>query len=385
VADGSEDLDLDAVLSKPLSRRQFLVRSALVLAVPTLAGSVLAACGSSSPTTSAASALPSAAANPVGTAVISNFPGWIGPNEVADFHKQFPQAKVFMNTSMPSTIAGTVELLKNNPGAYDAALGDLPTLGQMIAAGVYQKPDWAAIPNLSNVDATYRQAYPDAVPNDFGFGVIGYRKDLVTEPLTSWADFWKLATTTHSGKVTVEDLDRATLGIALKYLGYSANSKSAAELNQAADALIRLKPHLLAAQSVNVSTGLGKGEIVMAHCYNYDVAVAEQSDKNVAWVMPSEGTVGYIEGFIPIAESKHIDVVNAFLNFHLEPKTYATFVNATGSSWVESDADQYIKVGLRNSSALKPTPAQLAKVEWTQFLGEATALWATAWQKFEAA
>ncbi len=384
MADGPDGLDLDALLTRPISRRQFLARTAMVLSVPTLAGTVLAACGSST-TGSTASTSPSTAANPTGQAVVSNFPGWIGPHEVADFHRQFPQASVYMNTSMPSTIAGTVELIKNNPGAYDAALGDLPTLGQMKAAGVYQTPDWAAIPNLSQVDAVYRKTYPDAIPNDYGFGVIGYRKDLVTEPLTSWADFWRLAASKYSGKVTVEDLDRATLGIALKYLGYSANSTSPTELNAAADALIRLKPHLLAAQSVNVSTGLAKGSIVMAHCYNYDVAVGQQSNKNVAWVMPSEGTVGYFEGFIPIKGGKHLDVAYEFLNFHLRPKEYAAFVNYTGSSWVESAADPYITPGLLRSTALKPTPAQLAKVEWTAFVGAATALWATAWAKFEAA
>jgi spermidine/putrescine-binding protein len=385
VADSRDGFDVDGVLKRPVSRRQFLARSALLLSAPALAGTFLAACGKSATPTASASVAPSALANPVGTAVVSNFPGWIGPHEVADFHAKFPQAKVFMNTNMPSTIAGTVELLKNNPGAYDCALGDLPTLGQMQAAGVYQAPDWGAMPNLSHVDAAYRKAYPAAVPNDFGFGVIGYRKDLVTEPLTSWADFWKLATTTHSGKVTVEDLDRATLGIALKYLGYSANSTSATELNKAAQALIQLKPHLLAAKSVNISTGLAQGEIVMAHCYNYDAALGEQSNKNVAWVMPSEGTVGYIEGFIPITGSKHLDVVYAFLNYHLDPKVYATFVNATGSSWVEADASPYVDAGLRKSSALNIGAADVAKIEWTKFVGEATALWAAAWQKFEAA
>ena len=84
-----------------------------------------------------------------------------------------------------------------------------------------------------------------------------------------------------------------------------------------------------------MSTGLAKGEIVMAHCYNYDVAVAQQSSKNIAWVVPTEGTVGYVEGFIPIAGAKHLDTAYAFLNYHLDPKVYATFVNATGSSWVE--------------------------------------------------
>ena len=140
VADGRDGFDLNTFFSgKPLSRRQFLARGALVLSVPALAGSVLAACGSSSPS-STASISPSSAANPVGQAVISNFPDWIGPNEVKDFHKLFPQASVYMNTSMPSTIAGTVELIKNISGAYDAALGDLPTSARSKAAGVYQSP-----------------------------------------------------------------------------------------------------------------------------------------------------------------------------------------------------------------------------------------------------
>jgi spermidine/putrescine transport system substrate-binding protein len=384
VAADSEHFDIEEMLQTPLSRRQFLVRGAVVLAVPSVAGSVLAACGGSS-SGPATSASPSSPANPVGTAVISNFPGWIGPTEVADFHKRYPQARVHMNTSMPSTIAGTVELIKNSPGAYDGALGDIPTLGQMQAAGVYQKPDWSAVPNLANVDAVYRRAYPDAFPNDYGFSVIGYRKDIVSKPPSSWADFWKLASTDYSGRVTMEDLDRPTLGVALKYLGYSANTRSAAELNSASEALIRLKPHLLALQSVNVSTDLAKGVIAMAHCYNYDVAVAQQSSDKVAWLVPEEGTVGYIEGFVPIKGSEQLDVVYAFLDFHLEPKVYATFVNATGSSWVMSDAEPYLDAGLRRSAPLKPTAAQLAKIEWTEFLGEATALWAAAWQKFKAA
>ena len=114
MADGRDGPDFNTLLNRPLSRRQFLARGALVLSVPALAGSVLAACGSSSPSSTASLTLVSRQSGRPGRDL--ELSGWIGPNEVTDFHKLFPQASVYMNTSMPSTIAGTVELIKTTRG-----------------------------------------------------------------------------------------------------------------------------------------------------------------------------------------------------------------------------------------------------------------------------
>ena len=80
--------------------------------------------------------------------MLLNFPGWIGADELSNFHKQFPDAKIKMSTNIPSSISGVVQLIKNNPGAYDMALGDNSFVGQAKAAGVWQAPDWSLIPNM---------------------------------------------------------------------------------------------------------------------------------------------------------------------------------------------------------------------------------------------
>ena len=379
----SDSSHLDELLEARLSRRQFLIRAGILAVAPSAAASLLAACGGSSPSP-AASSSGSAQAAPQGSAVFQNFPGWIGASELKNFHAQYPEASITLNTNVPSSLAGYVQLIKNNPGAYDMAIADLPQIGAMKAAGVYQAPDWSRIPNISNVDEAYRKAYPDAVPNDFGYYVIGYRKDMVKEPINGWADFWSLAPK-YKGNVMIQDLDRPALGMALKLLGYSGNSTSETELTAASDALIRLKPSLQAVSSVNVSTALGKGTVAMAQCGNYDMALAQASNSNVAYVVPSEGTTGYFEGFTPVLGSKELDVVYAFLNFHLQPKIYADFVNTTGSSWVESAAEPYVDAKLVKSAALKPSAEDLNKVEWLHFVGEAQALYQTAWEKFKSA
>lgn len=372
-------------LETRVSRRQVLIGGAALAAIPVLGGTALAGCGnSSSSSTGSASASPSAAANPVGTAVLLNFPGWIGANELSNFHKQFPDAQIKLSTNLPGSISGVVQLIKNNPGAYDIALGDTSFIGQAKAAGVYQAPDWSAIPNITNVDQAFRTAYPDALPNDWGNYGIAYRKDMVSEPLTSWADFWTL-TPKYKGQVVVPDVDRGTLGCALKYLGYSQNTTDGPQVTAAKDALVKIKPYLQAITSLNVATGLAKGTIAMAMCGTWDVVPAMQSNKNVAWVVPSDGTVAYVEGFVPLRPSKNLAVVNAFLNFHMAPRNYADFVNATSSSWVSAAAEPYIKPALVQSPVLRLTPAELQRTEWIQYLGAATPLYGQAWEEFKAA
>jgi len=360
----------------------------MLAAIPALGGSLaslVSACGGSdSESADGASASPSVAADPKGTAVFLTFPGWIGSTQLADFSKAYPGAKVKLSTNLPSSIAGVVQLIKNNPGAYDIGLGDPAFVGQAKAAGVYQAPDWSLIPNIEKVDQRFRTAYPDALPTDWGIDVLAYRKDIVTEPVTSWADLWALAPK-YSGQIVVQDLDRDTIAMALKYLGYSGNSTNEAEINEAGQALIELKPDLQAITSINAGSGLAKGSIAMAHCINYEAALAQAANENVAWVIPEEGSFGYVEGFVPLTPSEHLDVVYAFLNFSMEPEIYGDFINTTGSSWVSAAAEPYIKKSLLNTPALKPTAEQLDMVEWTKFIGEATVYYGKVWQEFKAA
>jgi spermidine/putrescine transport system substrate-binding protein len=324
-----------------------------------------------------------AQAEPEGTAHMLNAPGWIGEHEVERFKENFPGANIRQSAEFPAQIAGIVQLIKNSPDTFDFSLGDQSVIVQAEAADVYQEPDWDQIPNIKNVDETFREAYR-SMPNDYGKVVIGFRKDVVTEPLTSWADFWELAPK-YSGKVNVLDTDRDTLGAALKYLGYSGNSENETELTKAKEALIQIKPHLNAVTTVNTARDLAKGVVVIGLTHDWAIAASQLTNKDIDWVFPEEGSVGYLEGWWPVKGSDELDVVYAFMNFHHEPENYADFINTTGSPWVNSAAEPLIKEEFRTNPVLQPDPAILDKLEYETFLGEATALWSRAWEEFKAA
>jgi len=375
----------DTQIRIALSRRQLLRRGAQLGAGVPAAAWLLAACGGSSG--SSGSSAGSAASTPAtveGTAVLHNYAGWMGKSNIKDFRAKYPNANIKQVTTGDISSSATAQVLKANPEAYDFALGDQAFVGQAMAAGIIQDVDFSQVPNIKNVDEKFRQALSHSVPSDYGKVGIGYRKDMVTETITSWADVWRLAPK-YSGKIVFLDFDRDTIGSALRYKGFSGNTQNEGEIEQAKQALIDIKPHLLAIKGYDVAATMVKGDAAIVMDWDYDVALGQGQDASIQWALPAEGAMAYLEGWNVIKDTKHLAVVNAFLNFFLEPKQYADFVNTTGTAYVMDAATPYIDKSISQNTALVVDPATLAKVEFENFLGEATALYTKAWDEFKSA
>jgi spermidine/putrescine-binding protein len=94
----------------------------------------------------------------------------------------------------------------------------------------------------------------------------------------------------------------------------------------------------------------------------------------------------YLEGFSAAKSTTHLNLVESFMNFLLEPKQYAQFVNATGTAYLVPKATPFIKKSIAKSPILVPNQSTLAKVEFDHYLGGAGAtLWANTWQEIKAA
>ncbi len=381
----SDSRTSDFVWNCSMSRRQLLSRG-LQLGGGLSLAAVLAACsnspGGSGSQSSAASGGGSSA--PTGSIVMNNYPGWIGKTELSDFSAAFPGASVKIKSEPTESIASDVLFFKQHPGDYDLALEDQSAVGQMLASGVLEPVDFSNIPNIKNVDETFRTTYSHGLPTDYGKVGLGYRKDIVTEGITSWKDVWTLAPK-YSGQITFLNLDRDCMGSTLKYLGYSGNSKTESELEACKNALIQIKPHLQALTNTNVAAGLVKGTVAIAMDWDFDMVSAQQKEPNIEWVIPSEGAVAYLEGWIAIKGTDNLPLVEAFMNFHADPKNYAGFVNNTGTAYVESAATPYVDKAISKNPILFPDQSVLSRVEYEDYLGEATALWSKIWDEFKSA
>jgi spermidine/putrescine transport system substrate-binding protein len=370
-----------------LTRRELMAGGAR-LSAGLSAAWLLGACGgsstSSSPPATGSGASGGSTSQLTGTATISTYPGWMGKNEIDAFQAQYPNADIKQVSGSSGATGSEVLFFRQNPGVYDFSLEDQSGVGQLLAGDLIEPIDWSQVPNISNVDESFRTAYANGVPTDYGKVGIGFRSDLVPEGITSWADVWNLAPK-YSGQIIFLNLDRDCMGSALKYLGFSGNSTDQTQIDACTQALITIKPHLQNITSTGVSRALVKGTAAIAMDWDYDIALAQQQEPNIQWVVPSEGVMAYLEGWVLIKGGPHLDVATAFMNFHLQPQQYADFVNTTGTAYVSSAATAYIDKAISKNPILFPTPEVLAKVEYENYLGEALAMWSKAWDEFKSA
>jgi len=373
--------DHDARATYPLTRAGLLRRAGAGALGLSAAAPLLAACGSSSSSGGSAGSTSEAI---TGQAILANYPGWMGKHNLADFAAKYPGASIKMISNATSSTAEVVLQFKSKQ--YDFLLADTSDAGQAAAAKLISPIDWSKVPNIKNVDPHFRKSYPWGLPTDYGKVGIAYRPDLIgNATITSWHDLWELIPK-YSGQTVFIDLERDCMGSTCKYLGFSSNTTDQGELQKVQDAIVSVKPHLKAFLNTNVGAGLVNGSTAMAMDWDYDVALLQQKNPKIKWVLPDEGVHAYLEGFTAVQNTSKLPVIQAFMNFLATPVQYADFVNTTGTAYLVPSATPLIAKTISQNPILVPTPAVLAKVEFDHYLGGAGAtLWSNTWTAIKAA
>jgi spermidine/putrescine transport system substrate-binding protein len=368
-----------------ISRRSLLRRGGAAF-TGLAALNLLAACGDddSSAGQSAGGGAQGAPAQLAGSVVFLNYPAWIGSEAIKPFEAKHPDVEIKEDTTaLVESVAGTAVKVAQNPSAYDFLLADVPIQKQLDEGGFVYELDFSRIPNIENVNARFREAYPLGVPTDFGKIGFGYRKDIVKERPTTWEELWAIAPQ-YSRKITALNIDRDILGAALKYKGYSVNSVDEAELEAAKQAVLELKPHLEAFKSVEVAKGLVSGQTAIAITGDYDIALMQTEEPKIEWVSPEEGMPAYLEGWTAVSKTDNIDIFYEFANFATAPEQYAAAIEATGSSWVQDGIAELLPASMQKSTVIGT--GDLDKVEFLDYIGaDGTKLVSRVWNEIVSA
>jgi spermidine/putrescine transport system substrate-binding protein len=349
-----------------MGRRVLLKRGAVGAAAIVGGTTFLTACGGSDSPSNSNSTAPSgppAAADVTGQAVFLNYPGWIGPHDVSNFQKKFPEASIKQTASGFESTAGVAQTVAQNPSAYDMLLGDV-SIAQQLDAGKFVLPvDQSSVPGLQYVEDRFVKAFPYGLPWECGFAGIAYRSDIVKESISSWADFWNIVPK-YSGKVMMVGVDRAAIGSALVYKGYDTNTTDPDEIDEAGQALMDIRSDIRAFKVTGIGQSLLTGDAVLAASYNFDAAAAQQKDPRIKFVVADEGSPGYVEGIIGVAQTDVATVVRAFMDFEIQPENYGAFINTVASSRTSTAADDMI-----DPAYLTPAMDMPDNAEIFQFLG----------------
>jgi spermidine/putrescine transport system substrate-binding protein len=325
-----------------MTRRHFLKRAAALGLSASAAAAILSACGGEG---TAVTASPT----PMDTTLpeklfLFNWSDYMPASITKSFERTYGVKVV---ESYYDSNEALLAKLMAGAGGYDIVVPDNSTVHIMMKSGLLRPLDMRYIPNFKNVAARFQKADYDrdddghkySVPYQWGTTGIGHRKDLIAEPITRWSDLWNPA---YKHKINMLDDERDLLGAGLQVLGYSYNSTSQSELDQAVAKLIEQKPLVVSYDSVNTKRALVSG-IPLVQGWNGYVLQAydELGPEKVEYVLPREGFCVWVDNMVIPAKAPSPYAAHLFMNYLFDPKIAAKLVDYTWYSSPVPAAKQY--------------------------------------------
>ncbi|PKK38989.1 ABC transporter, periplasmic spermidine putrescine-binding protein PotD [Clostridiaceae bacterium JG1575] len=273
--------------------------------------------------------------------------------------------------------------IKNGGSIYDVVVPSEYMIQRMIRENLLRPLRWDRIPNRAVVDEEYmHQSYdPEqkySAPYFWGTLGIVYNKTLVSEPVDSWGMLWNQK---YERNIIMLDSSRDSLGIALKRLGYSMNSRDPREL-QEAKALLAAQYPLVYAYLVDQTKDLMKnGEAAMAVMYSGDALDALSENEDLAYVVPKEGSNIWFDAMVIPANAQNPEAAEAFINFMLRPENAAQNAAYVGYSLPSSKARDLLDQQMKSSPVAYPPKSLLRKLEVFEDPGAFVRVYDDLWQE----
>jgi spermidine/putrescine transport system substrate-binding protein len=202
----------------------------------------------------------------------------------------------------------------------------------MIKSDVVQKLDMSKIPNSKNVGKEYLGLSYDpnneySLPYQWGTTGILYNKKEIGQLPESWDPMWDEE---FSGKISMLNDTRETLGAALYKLGYSVNTRDTEELQEAADELKKQKPLLRGYfDSTEARPLVQNGDLLLGHVFSGDAFLALSENGDLDYVVPKPAATRWTDNMCIPNGAEHPQNAHKFINYILGAKTGAELSNYT--------------------------------------------------------
>jgi putative spermidine/putrescine transport system substrate-binding protein len=222
--------------------------------------------------------------------------------------------------------------------------------------GYIQRLDASKVPNAANV-------VPELMAKSGGFGVpasysligIAYNEKMLKTAPKSWADLWNPE---YRGKIAIprasSNLGLGVLVIAAKIFGGSEDN-----LDPGWAKLQELKP-MVGRSPTALLQMLEREEIALAPIWNNDAAGAAAKGLPIKFLQPDPGPVAIISFMSAIANTRHPDLVNEWMNEILSAE-YQQF--AANAPYFFGPTVRGVTVPEAARAYTPSTPAEVARLQ----------------------
>lgn len=317
-----------------------------------------------------------------GNLAVYNWGDYINPAVLDRFAEEFG-VKVTLDT-----YGSNEEMLaKIQAGAtgYDIVFPSVHMHDIMFKLDLLEKTDVNQMPGWENIDKAHLKSLTDpkgeyCLPYAWGTVGIMYNKNRVPE-IKSWADYFAFAAE-NPGTVMLLDDMREVLGVGLIMNGKSVNSRDPADLEQAAETILKHKPDV-GAFSYDVVPLIQSADMAAAHYFVGAMMYVLEDPDNLAYVIPEEGATMYQEDICVLKSAPNKDNAKKFLEFFMRPEIAAMNAEQQKNGTVNIKAKELLPAELRDNPNINPPAEVAAKLQIFEDLGEDLRNYDRVWTKIK--
>ena len=251
---------------------------------------------------------------------VFNWEDYIDESVLAMFEEETGIHVNYMNFTTNEDMIVQIEA---NPGAFDLCFPSDYIIERMINKGLAAEINFDNIPNFDQVlphllNPDYDPENKYSVPYMWGTVGVLYNKTMVPDPERSWHILWDEQ---YQNGVFMMESIRDSMGVALKYLGYSMNTREVPEIVAAKDKLIEQKQIgvVKAYQVDETKDKMVAGEAPLALMWSGDAQYAIDLNDDLDYFVPSEGSNIWVDGMVIPSSAKNKENAEALINFLSRP------------------------------------------------------------------
>ena len=253
-----------------------------------------------------------------------------------------------------------------SPGAYDLVFPSDYCVERMIAEGLIGEINFDNVPNAKYtsqwlMNPGYDPDNKYSVP--FMWGTVGilYNTKMVEEPVDSWGILWDEK---YANNIFMMDSLRDTMGITLKYLGYSLNTRNLVELKAATDKLVQQKKLVKAYGVDEIKDKMAAGEAALAVMWSGDALYAMELNEDLAYAVPKEGSNIWVDPMVIPATAKNKENAEKLIDFLCRPEIAKMNCEYIWYSSPNSAAIEMMGEDYTGNSTINPGQDVVDRCEW---------------------
>src|SRR3981081_576795 len=309
-----------------------------------------------------------------------NWSNYMAPGVLEDFTRETGIKVVYDTFDANETLE--TRLLAGKSG-YDVVVPTAYFLQRQITASVFQKLDKSKLPNLANAWPVVTKQLAIYDPgNQYGANYmwgttgIGYNVKAVQKILgpdakiDSWDIVFKPESLAKFKDCGIHMLDSADdiFPAALSYLGLDPNSTKQADLEKAADLVIKIRPYVRKFHSSEYLSALATGEICFVVGWSGDIMQARsrtaevKPDIEIGYAIPKEGAQMFFDNLAIPADANNVAEAYELINYLYRPEVAAKKSALLSYPNGNLASQKLVDSKILNDKNIYPDEATLAKL-----------------------